>query len=162
MLKRIVVLEPDFLQEETVTLLLERVFPNVHKVNFSVAVDLLKYYKEFTTDDIIITERRIPLLSTTEDTDERIKEIQTLFPETLDWDDRNGGEILVDCLRKKGITCPAIIYTTSGFDERLGSEGYVCDHQTVFCEKEDSFDNLILVIRTIASSLIQVRTHPFL
>jgi hypothetical protein len=162
MLKRIIILEPEFLIEETLTLKLGELFPKVHKVNFSAAADLLKYYKEFAVGDIIITERRLPLLSPTEDIDMRIGEIQTLFPRTIDWDHRNGGEILVDCLREKGITCPAIIYTTSGFGERLGSEGYVCDPQTVFCGKKDNFDNLILAIRKIASSLIKVRTHPCL
>lgn len=162
MLKRILFVEPDSDQEESITRLFERIFPNVHTVNFSVAGDLLKLYNEIAFGDIIITERRLPFFWPTEDSQKQISDAKAVFPKVSDWELKNGGEILVACLRDKGINCPAVIYTTSELEENPSSEGYVCDPQTVYCEKLESFDNLVLAIRKAASSLIQVRTHPCL
>jgi hypothetical protein len=162
MLRRIILLEPDFEQEESTTMALNRIFPRVHVVNFSVAGDLLIKYKEIVHSDIIITERRLPLFWPSEDSQKQISDVQAMFPKVSDWESNKGGEILIDCLREKGIVCPAIIYTSSWIRESLSSEGYVSDPQTVYCEKEESFDNLVLLIRSFASTLIQVRTHPCL
>lgn len=162
MLKRIILLEPDFGFEELIAREIEENFPEVHLVSFSEAYALLVMLNELTPYDLIITEQWIPLVPLDIEAIERAKEMINLFPNTLDWKPAKGGEILVDCLRQNNITNPVIIYSTTFMDEQLGSKGRIPDSNTVYCEKVEDSKNLVRAIRKIASKMIKVRRHPCL